>query len=102
MVTTRKDQFPCMYEWQNLQAGQYVLGIEPSTHHVLGNGAARDRGEMIWLQHDECCQYDTEFSILTNNEDIAAAESRITGISAQPQEDFPEPSGSFYPIGGKG
>ncbi len=31
LVETRKDQFPCQYEWQNLQAGQYALGIEPST-----------------------------------------------------------------------
>ena len=37
----RKDQFPCMFEWQNLQAGQYALGIEPSTNHVLGHKAAR-------------------------------------------------------------
>ena len=34
--TTRKDQLPCLYQWQNFQAGQYALGIEPSTHHVLG------------------------------------------------------------------
>ena len=40
-VVTRKDQFPCMFEWQNLQAGQYALGIEPSTNHVLGHKAAR-------------------------------------------------------------
>ena len=52
-VATRKDQFPCLYEWQNFQAGHYALGIEPSTHHVLGNNAARERGEMIWLEHGE-------------------------------------------------
>ena len=47
MVVTRKDQFPCQYEWQNLQSGQYALGIEPSSNHVLGHGAARKRGELI-------------------------------------------------------
>ena len=52
-VVTRKEQFPCMYEWQNLQAGQYALGIEPSTNHVLGHMAARERGELIWLEHGE-------------------------------------------------
>ena len=25
-VETRKDEFPCQFEWQNLQAGQYALG----------------------------------------------------------------------------
>ncbi len=39
-VVSRKDQFPCMFEWQNLQAGHYALGIEPSTNHVLGTGGA--------------------------------------------------------------
>ena len=52
-VTTRKDQLPCLYEWQNFQAGQLCVGIEPSTHHVLGNNAARERGEMIWLDAGE-------------------------------------------------
>jgi hypothetical protein len=37
-VTTRKDQFPCMYQWQNFQSAHYALGIEPSTNHVLGQG----------------------------------------------------------------
>lgn len=101
MVTTRKDQFPCQYEWQNLQAGQYALGIEPSTHHVLGNGAARERGEMIWLQHAESRRYDTEFTVLSSQNDIKAAEERITGTCVQPSEDFPRPSGHFQPIGGR-
>ena len=50
-VVTRKDELPCFYQWQNYQAGHYALGIEPSTHHVLGEVAARERDEMIWLEH---------------------------------------------------
>ena len=57
-VVTRKDQLPCFYQWQNFQAGHYALGIEPSTHHVLGNIAARERGEMIWLEHGESRSYE--------------------------------------------
>ena len=34
-VETRKDQFPCQFEWQALQAGQYALGIEPSALEPL-------------------------------------------------------------------
>src|SRR5690606_35527980 len=63
-VVTSKEQFPCLYEWQNLQAGQYALGIEPSTNHVLGNLAARERGEMIWLQHGDERNYDIVFRVL--------------------------------------
>ena len=46
-VRTRKDQLPCFYQWQSCQAGLYAMGLEPSTHHVLGDQAARQRGEMI-------------------------------------------------------
>lgn len=101
MVTTRKDQFPCMYEWQNLQAGQYALGIEPSSNHVLGNGAARERGELIRLKHGEERRYDSTFTILPDAAAIAEAEARIAAIAAQPEEDYPAPSGNFLPIGGR-
>jgi hypothetical protein len=100
-VVTRKDQFPCMFEWQNLQAGQYAVGIEPSTHHVLGNLAARERGEMIWLEHAEERRYDTVFRILGDHAAIAAAERRIREISGQPDEDFPTPSGIHLGIKGR-
>lgn len=100
-VTTRKDQFPCMYQWQNFQAGHYALGIEPSTNHVLGNLAARERGEMIWLEHGEERLYDSVFRVLAGEGEIVAAESRIAGIARQPGEEYPEPSGKHLPIGGR-
>jgi hypothetical protein len=100
-VTTRKDQFPCLYEWQNLQAGQYALGIEPSTHHVLGNQAARDRGEMIWLQHGDERRYDTIFRVLDGADAISAAEVRIRAIAGQPDDDYPTPSNNHLPIAGR-
>lgn len=98
-VTTRKDQFPCMYEWQNLQAGQYALGIEPSTNHVTGQAGARERNELIWLEHGEERLYQTRFRVLEDSDQIAETEQRIAAISKQPKEEFPEPSGNFLPIG---
>jgi hypothetical protein len=100
-VTTRKDQFPCQFEWQNFQAGQYALGIEPSTHHVLGNQAARDRGEMIWLQHGEEKRYDTTLRVLDGAGAIAKSEARIRSIAAQPAEDYPTPSNNHLTIAGR-
>ena len=101
-VETIKAQFPCQFEWQNLQMGHYALGIEPSTNHVLGKPFAKERGELIWLEHDEERRYDTVLSILDGADEIAAAERRITAIARQPDEEFPEPSGSFAPITGRG
>ncbi|WP_284312176.1 aldose 1-epimerase family protein [Labrys miyagiensis] len=101
MVVTRRDQLPCLYQWQNFQAGEYVLGIEPSTHHVLGDLAARERREMIWLEHGEGRDYQAHFQILDGAAEIAAAEHRISAIAKQPAEDFPEPSGSFPALQGR-
>ena len=100
-VVTRKDQLPCAYQWQNFQAGQYALGIEPSTHHVLGNLAARERGEMIWLEHGESRSYDAVFRVLDGTQAIAAAERRISAIACQPEEDYPRPSGNFRCLGSR-
>lgn len=100
-VTTRKEQFPCLYEWQNFQAGQYALGIEPSTHHVLGNQAARDRGEMIWLSHGDERRYDTTFRVLDGADAIRDSESRIRTIAVQPDEDYPVPSNNHLKIEGR-
>ena len=97
-VITRKDQLPCAYEWQNFQAGSYALGIEPSTHHVLGDNAARERGEMIWLGPQEARDYQARFRVLVGADAIAAAEAGIRAIATQPDGDFPEPSGRFLPL----
>jgi hypothetical protein len=52
--------FPAFFEWLNLRAGAYAIGLEPSTH-VEGDTAARAEGSMIWLEHgDERC-YRTVF-----------------------------------------
>lgn len=100
-VVTRKDQFPCLYEWQNYQAGQYALGIEPSTHHVLGNLAARKRGEMIWLEHGEERRYDTVMRVLPDASAVTEAEKRILSAAAQPAEDYPQPTGNHKIIAGR-
>ncbi len=100
MIETRGDQLPCAYQWQNFQAGHYVMGLEPSTHHILGNTAARDRDEMIWLNAGEERHYDTRFTVLTTAAEIAETEARITAITPQPDEDYPVPTGQFAPLYG--
>lgn len=95
LVESRLDQLPCALEWQNFRAGYYVFGIEPATHHVLGNGFARARGEMIWLEQGQSRRYDLRFSVLDGADQIAAAEARIGAIARQPAEDYPQPTGRF-------
>ena len=100
-ATTQKEQFPCAYQWQYYQSGAYVMGIEPSTHHVLGNQAARDRGEMIWLGPQEARQYQTRFTVLDGAAQIAKCETAIRANAAQPYGDFPTPSGQFPRLSGR-
>lgn len=97
-VITNKSEFPCMFEWQNLQAGQYAIGIEPSTNHVLGAKFARDRNETIKLDHGEAREYTTRFQILDGKQEISRLEKWIAGIHPQPDEDYPEPTGNYRRI----
>ncbi len=101
-VTTNKSELPCTYEWQHLQSGGYAFGIEPSTHHVLGNGFARERGEMIWLEHGDTRHYSVNLKVLTNDDDIAKSEDAITATQKQPEDPFPIPSGKFRTLAGRG
>lgn len=68
---------PHFFEWQNLRAGQYGVGLEPSTHHVAGNQAARDDGSMIWLEHGDVRRYRTEVTVLGDRAAVADAKSRL-------------------------
>lgn len=100
-VETRKHELPCFYQWQNFQAGQYAMGLEPSSHHVLGNAAARERGEMIWLEHGEGRDYTATFRVLDGKAAITDAEARIAAAARQPEDDYPEPTGRFPALGGE-
>lgn len=101
-VTTRKSELPCTYEWQHLQSGGYAFGIEPATHHVLGNGFARERGEMIWLDHGDSRTYSVTFKVLADTDAIARSEAAIVATQKQPEEPFPVPSGDFRALSGRG
>ncbi len=94
-VVTRKDQFPAMYEWQNLHAGHYAVGIEPSTNHVLGKEFARERDELIWLEHGDERRYDTVLRVLPDADAVTDAVRRIEAVARQPDDEYPAPTGSF-------
>ncbi|MEM1287101.1 MAG: aldose 1-epimerase family protein [Pseudomonadota bacterium] len=97
-VDVAKAAFPCMYEWQNFQAGQYALGLEPSTHHVLGAAFARERGEEILLTHGQSRRYESEFRILVDADALAACRSRVDSVNPPPKEPYPQPSGNHRPL----
>jgi hypothetical protein len=95
MIEVNRNEFPYMFQWQNYQEGQYAIGIEPSSNHVLGEPFARERGELIWLEHDDERRYTTRFCVLDGAEQIAVAEQRIAAICTQSGEQFPVVTGRW-------
>jgi hypothetical protein len=91
---------PCLIQWQCLQSGLYVLGIEPSTNPVLGRGFAEERGELIELAHGEVREYRTRLAVLDGADAIAAARRDIAALHAPPA-DFTPPTGEFPRLGGR-
>ena len=87
---------PCLIEWQCLQSGLYVLGIEPSTNHLLGRSFAEGRGELIELQQGEVRSYRTQLSVLDGGAAIAVARAEILALQTPP-EDF-APTTEVWPV----
>ncbi len=98
VVETNKAEFPCQIEWQNFQSGHYTIGIEPATNHILGKAFAKERGELIWLEHDQSRSYTTRFAVLDGAAEIGAMERRIAAIAQQTADEYPQPSGRFEQI----
>lgn len=69
--------FPCFFQWLNLRAGDYAVGLEPSTHHVAGDAAARADDSMIWLPPGESRSYHSAFRVHRGAESIAALDARL-------------------------
>jgi hypothetical protein len=102
LVETTRAEFPAQYEWQNLQEGQYAIGIEPSTNHVFGKPFAKERGELIWLEHGDERSYTTRFAVLDGAAEIADCDRRIRGIASQPDDEYPQPTGEWEDLSGPG
>ncbi|TQK17687.1 uncharacterized protein DUF4432 [Microbacterium sp. SLBN-154] len=75
---------PFFFEWQNLRAGQYGVGLEPSSTHVTGEAAAREDGSLTWLAHGESRAYDLTVRVLDGTSEVAESASRIRAIGPQP------------------
>ncbi|QJU56160.1 aldose 1-epimerase family protein [Herbiconiux sp. SALV-R1] len=76
---------PHFFEWQNLRSGQYAVGLEPSTHHVSGDAAARDDGSMTFLEHGESREYSTTITVLEGEAETSAVREAIRSIHGQPE-----------------
>jgi len=53
------------------------------------------------LMHADERRYDATFRVLDGAEEIAATEAKIKAVSAQPTDEFPQPSGNHIVIAGR-
>jgi hypothetical protein len=83
------NEFPHFFEWLHLHEGAYAVGLEPSTHAVGGEAAARKDGSMIWLGAGESRSYHTVFSVLDGAAALAEAVQAIQARQRQPTDDVP-------------
>ncbi|MBC5827298.1 MAG: aldose 1-epimerase family protein [Candidatus Eremiobacteraeota bacterium] len=76
-------QLPAFFSWRKLDAGTYVMGMEPANCATIeGRVAAGERGTLPMLEGGESRTYDLEFEVLDEPNGIAAAVSRIQSASA--------------------
>jgi hypothetical protein len=91
---------PCLIEWQCLQSGLYVLGIEPATNHLGGRQLAEARGELIMLEHGAVREYRARLTVLDGAAAIAATRGEIERLQAPPA-DFTPATGELARLGGR-
>jgi hypothetical protein len=91
-VEWRLDQFPHTFEWQNFAAGQYAIGLEPSTNHVMGRKMARDEGTLTILAPGETREYDLTIGALEGAAALDAFAKRVRGIAPMPEGNIPTPT----------
>ena len=69
IVRYDKAVFPLLCEWKCMRAGEYALGLEPTTSGVLSRAEARENGTLSFLEPGER----SAFSVTIEIEDDPAA-----------------------------
>ncbi len=66
----KKKQLPALANWQHWGPGEYVTGLEPGTNPPIGQGKAREQGQLIHLDPGKSRTYDLQIRVLTEDKDI--------------------------------
>ena len=63
IVRFDKDVFPIMCEWKCMRAGEYALGLEPTTSATLNRSVAREKGWLTYLETGESREYNVSIEL---------------------------------------
>ena len=79
-ISYRRAELPHLNEWKLLDAGEYVLGLEPASAGFGGREAARQTGTLKYLEAGESVSYRVEIGVLTGSDEIAAFRDRVKAL----------------------
>ena len=63
IVRFDKDVLPFMCEWKCMRAGEYALGLEPTTSGVVNRSEARELGNVTYLEPGESREYNVSIEL---------------------------------------
>ncbi len=72
LLKFRKDQLPCLTNWQHWGRGEYVCGLEPGTNFPVGQSAAEGQGNLTMLQPLESKEFELGISVLSGSENLGS------------------------------
>lgn len=67
--------FPLMCQWKCMRAGEYALGLEPTTSGVLNRSEARRAGELVYLEAGASQEYNISIELTDDEQRIAHYQS---------------------------
>lgn len=71
MVRYDKAVFPLLCEWKCMRAGEYALGLEPTTSSVVNRSESRAQGLLTYLEPGESRDFNVTIEVCENRDRIA-------------------------------
>lgn len=78
MVRYDKERFPLLCEWKCMRAGDYALGLEPTTCGVLSRAEARRNGSLCYIEPGECREFNVTIELTDDPARIDEFKARAT------------------------
>lgn len=76
IVRFDSETFPLLCEWKCMRAGEYAMGLEPTTAGASGRAAARENGMLGFLEPGEVKNYGFELEFTDDPETIESYKKR--------------------------
>ena len=70
LLKFRKDQLPCLTNWQHWGRGEYICGVEPGTNFPVGQSTAEEQENLTLLQPLESKAFDLGISVLSGLDNL--------------------------------